>query len=837
MSSPGAHPTAEFGFGDNCWQSQLSLTNASVQDFVAPRSGRGLFVNLPFFQLRLAMGQSGTVPLSVAVLLSLIASLGSALSSGRGSPVMLGQTPEPTGTIAAARGVSSLASRLSLKVWQSPDTIANFSSLLQALVPQRHVKDVGVTLERTTISLDSLLALTAFFASNNMLDNSVDSFFKWIVDQDHAGVLAQFMQIQTPTTRAFVGVLLGSAIRSRRYQMLDAILDSGIELGRKLYGIACLGKPELTRRALLNARPDDLAGSKGARLLHLFIRDKHLDLAKFLLDRGVPVDAQSGSDGSPLYDAVREFNHEGIAFLVGAGADINLHCTTGTSTEPPTPLALALSRQSVGVIQLLLASKTGMPSTIEGKPILEWASLRVRRRGVLSLLKKALALEAESPFSLGDAVDAANNGAFAFAAYVQQQPRGVTTHQMEQALEESIKEGHVTAALTLLRLGVDPNGRTLETAPLATALSKTPVRQVLVELLLDYQADLEPLAPASIAMSGSVLDRFSASGADMPRRIQVLYQAVRSDNLDAAAKIIRSGVDIDAPEPEKKTTPLRTAAFYGFTDIAVYLLSRGAAVNAATPDERRVTALQAGLAGLKPHEIGNLLLDHGADVSAAPASGVGMTALEALFCNGDWSVNDGMMALCNRLLAAGATVNRPGGQPSAVLHGIIGHQRQALLPRFLGPPHNALVTHMYIWKHFLGHALGTQCTPSQLAAISGDLESLKLLVDHNADVNEAAGHQSGRTALQGASQLRPGPAKTELISYLFCHNVDVNARPAPHRGITALQGAAISGDLILAEQRTLNSSCLHPLSAASGAPRSNFPPKLLPPLPKQEIIR
>ena len=63
MSSPGVHPTAELGFGDNRWQSQLPLINASeAQDLLAPRTGRGLFVNLPFFQLRLAMEQYGTVP-------------------------------------------------------------------------------------------------------------------------------------------------------------------------------------------------------------------------------------------------------------------------------------------------------------------------------------------------------------------------------------------------------------------------------------------------------------------------------------------------------------------------------------------------------------------------------------------------------------------------------------------------------------------------------------------------------------------------------------------------------------------------------------------------------
>ncbi len=464
------------------------------------------------------------------------------------------------------------------------------------------------------------------------------------------------------------------------------------------------------------------------------------------------------------------------------------------------------------VIQLLLASKASVPSTIEGKPLLEWASLRVRRRNVFSLLQKALALEADCHFIIGDAVNAANDGALAFATYVQQQPRGLTTHQMEQVLEESIDNSHVRAVFTLLRLGVDPSGPTLETPPLVTALCKNPgpVRQVLVEMLLDYKADLEPLDPRFIVKNCSVLDVFIASGADMPRRIQALHAAVWSVNLEAVAKLIRSGVNIDAPEPKTKASPLRMAAYYGFVDNVVYLLSRGANVNA--PDKYERTPLQAALAGAFPDVIGNLLLDHGADASAAPPPGVGMTAFEALFCNYTGLTDDKMMALCDRLLAAGATVNRPDGEPSAVLHGIIGHGYYGLLPHFLGPPHNALLTHMCIWKQYRGQALGAQCTPTQLAAISGHLASVQLLVDHSADINEAAGHQCGRTALQGAAQCRPSRSKTELIAYLLDRGADVNAPPAPYRGITALQGAAISGDLILAEQRTSNLSCSYPFS-------------------------
>ncbi len=285
---------------------------------------------------------------------------GSLFSSGRGSLVAQGPTPVTAlGIITVARDISNLAPGLNVRVSLSPATIASFYPLLQALIPQRDEKGFAETLERTldisqpargtaTVPVESLWALAAFVASNNMLDRPGDDLLKWIVKSQHTEALARFMQIQTPTTCAFARALLGSAIRIRNYQMIDTILDGGIELGSKLYDIACLGNSELTQRVLLNARPGDLAGNNGGRLLHLFIRDRHLDLAKFLLDRGVPVDSQTGCAGSPLYKAVRESDHKGVAFLVAAGADINLqccHCCIRTSGYVGTPLALALSSQ------------------------------------------------------------------------------------------------------------------------------------------------------------------------------------------------------------------------------------------------------------------------------------------------------------------------------------------------------------------------------------------------------------------------------------------------------------------------------------------------------------
>ncbi|KXX76217.1 Ankyrin repeat domain-containing protein 50 [Madurella mycetomatis] len=80
----------------------------------------------------------------------------------------------------------------------------------------------------------------------------------------------------------------------------------------------------------------------------------------------------------------------------------------------------------------------------------------------------------------------------------------------------------------------------------------------------------------------------------------------------------------------------------------------------------------------------------------------------------------------------------------------------------------------------------------------GDLEALKMLVAHGANINEAPSHNCGRTALQAAAALTPEAKKTTLIEFLLDHGADINADPSLLSGITALQGAAIVGDLMVA---------------------------------------
>lgn len=79
----------------------------------------------------------------------------------------------------------------------------------------------------------------------------------------------------------------------------------------------------------------------------------------------------------------------------------------------------------------------------------------------------------------------------------------------------------------------------------------------------------------------------------------------------------------------------------------------------------------------------------------------------------------------------------------------------------------------------------------------GSLEMVRILLNYGADINEEPDPRFGRTALQAAALLEPGPAKMKLVEFLISHDAEVNAEPAVHGGVTAPQAAAISGDLQL----------------------------------------
>ena len=82
-------------------------------------------------------------------------------------------------------------------------------------------------------------------------------------------------------------------------------------------------------------------------------------------------------------------------------------------------------------------------------------------------------------------------------------------------------------------------------------------------------------------------------------------------------------------------------------------------------------------------------------------------------------------------------------------------------------------------------------TPLMQAALDGDTESVKALINQGADINQK--DDNGRTALMFAVLNR----HYEAMKVLLEHGADVNARSI--EGGTALMGAAMAGELSMVQ--------------------------------------
>ena len=686
----------------------------------------------------------------------------------------------------------------------STTTVVEIASYFQILIPERYDGDLVHTLERvldpslpTSATLPWLFSVAAFLATNNgLMEDQMDAFLKWAMDQGHAEFLVVFMKISTPSVHAFAEVLTDCSIRIRNVQVLDILLKCGFKLESKLLEIAQnLCDAGLIERVLADADPASLlCHGKGAGTLHYLVKNHRFDLARLLLEKGASVDAPPDvlEEGS-LHQAIADNNVAGIKFLLDAGANVNMFATSkldGSLELWTSALGYAVFTNNVEAVVLLLEHGADVWVTIQGKLLLEWAALSSR---TIYYLLKIRITPPLVDFLLGNLVDAANHGCPVLEAYIEQHPMDVTNHQLEKALKQSILRGHLMAAITLLQYGVSPDGLTLKTCPLFCALEKGSSHSLFIGLLLGHDVDVgrpEILDFLSSEGPSDLLELALASGIDREQRVKALVAAAESGNLVSAAILIRAGLGVDTPE--LLVSPLQAACSLGHADMIRFLIGNGANVNTPAHEYSGRTALQAALESKNPVESAQILLDHGVDVSAPPARLNGLTAFEALCHNYKINDSEGAQLLCHRLLDDGATVNRPRGKASSTLHGIIENRWHGVLARCLEPKHNAIVDHKW------GHRLVEQCTPTQLAATKGDLTALTMLLSHGASANEAPSMESGRTALQAAALLKPGPQKMAMVNLLLERRADITAKPACVNGVTALQAAAMSGDLMLA---------------------------------------
>jgi len=419
----------------------------------------------------------------------------------------------------------------------------------------------------------------------------------------------------------------------------------------------------------------------------------------------------------------------------------------------------------------------------DGTRPIHWAVYRVDYELLGALLAKKAKVDVANEFGSTPLTEAAKLGdARMVKALLDADARPDAPDQDGQtALMLAIKTGELPVVELLVKAGANVNARETfhnQTALMWAAAAPNNAGEM-VKLLLSKGADFKPRALTS-DWSSQITSEPRAQYRPVGGLTALLY-AARNGCYECVEALIGAGADANIPTPEG-VTPLMLALDNGYNEVAKLLLDRGA--NPHVWDWWGRTALYivvdrkaAALAPARSGGLGVGRLARGGAPQAARASGRPPVS---------------SMEIINALLAAGVDVN-----PELNMH----------RPSRGGNS-----------GRFVEEFLNTGCTPLMRAAIAGDIEVARALLDKGANPNViamgltpflvAAGvGTGGRGTGLAASTTAGGPANLALMDLLLAHGADVNAQvtgtktysmriaraPSSTEGMTALHIAAQTG--------------------------------------------
>jgi ankyrin repeat protein len=384
------------------------------------------------------------------------------------------------------------------------------------------------------------------------------------------------------------------------------------------------------------------------------------------------------------------------------------------------------------------------------------------------------------------------------------------------ALHLAVRRDDVAAAGALIKAGADVKA--------ATRYGITPMSLAAMN--------------GSAAMIRLLLDAGAQPDTATPSGETALMTAARAGKVEAVALLLDRRADVNAKETERAQTALMWAVIEDHRDVVELLLARGADINARTnvtlPKGEYVPARAGGASGagivrqralptpnggmtplLFAVRDGNaamtrLLLDRGADIGLSSGNRTSPLLIALL---------NGQVGLATELLEKGADPNAADDYHRAALFAAIdlrnfNHEKytdlptdgrdpldliKALLKKGADPnaktdtvPVHGLMQFDASWVNFDGQ------TPFVRAALSGDIEVMRLLLESGADPK--IGTTYGTTSLMAAAGINWIPGQTyshseadyvEAVKLCLERGVDVNASNS--LGFAAMHGAANRG--------------------------------------------
>jgi len=438
------------------------------------------------------------------------------------------------------------------------------------------------------------------------------------------------------------------------------------------------------------------------------------------------------------------------------------------------------------------ALTAGRPDTIEPTKSLTDAAAKGDLEQVKLLISKGVDINVKDDEGLTPLHHAIKEGHTELARFLIDQDANLNAKEKRwdyAPLHYAIWFENIDIVEVLVNKGVDVNYTPKrDYSPLINAIwCKDKYRYNMVRLLLDHGArfnvkDQEGwTAFRRAAKDGhhDVIELFVAKGAD----ISTFHMAACMGDLDRVKNFVEQGSDVDTKD-ELGWTPLFWASCMGRTEVAQFLITKGANVNLKNSQS---TALhRAARAGAK--DIVQLLIAQGADVKArdkrgrTPLHGVySQEVADLLIREGadvnlrDWgnmtplwlAANDGHIEIVRILIEHGADVTTHD------------HQGRTALMQAREGGHTGVVE--LLRQHGAKETLHG-------AVASGNIDAVKRFISQGADVN--AKIQGGITPLLCASKL-------PIVEMLVSWGAHINARS--QGGRTLLHLACRNGHKDVAE--------------------------------------
>lgn len=708
---------------------------------------------------------------------------------------------------------------------QAADIIPSFVTKLQALIPERYPGELNAQIQALSDpsqkpSISQLFEVVAYFSSNNMLQkHQVAAFIEWVIEHNYLKPLTLFLRqrLDMLTVKAFLASLVEAGALIQNTEFLRQLYAIGAKFDHAAAQLVKINDLEFQTFVLSTLDPELLKGEPGGRLLRSVARTQNIEVAEALIQAGAEVNISLSAEvpTPPLWEAINHAGFEMVKCLVRAGADVNQRSFAGPTSHTTMPLSLAVFKGDKRVVEYLLDQNAVIKGSVFGMPLLQYAAEHDPDVYQL-LLKKSGSVPVDT---VGQLVKAADSEA-RLLEYLSQHPR-ISERMLEQAMVVAIENENPRAVVNFLQHGVDPNGSHLPDfvdRPLVIAVTLDPPSSSLqyTALLIHAKADvnIDGLLDEIIWQECDLEEDYTAvvnilinAGLDLTKYGPTATErTMRCEDTDILVLLIDRGVSVNSYG--HRATPFQAVALNHNLELLQYCFKKGAEVNKPAFPVRGYTALQAAAKAYSIEKI-QFLLSVGADINAPPAVTGGVTTLEAtvrpwevFFIDKDEEDSEGrhreegyemdshLTETFIFLLSKGTAANRLDGSSSPLLHDIIERRDTHLLKLALEAGANTI----HRWKTL--SSSWCERTPLQLAAEMGQVEAVRLLLDHQADPNALPAHRHGMTALQAAASSET--ACIETIELLLVAGAAINADPAAFGGITALQGAAIKGHFQIA---------------------------------------